>query len=114
MHIDTELIKPIAAEFNLSLVAFGEVIIDPSIPSAGSVVLSNPWGTQLEPAPTSPYKDSVTFDVLSGTIKTVYNAHRGLEGDDNIKVYPAYTSGNTGKTVCSLIIPGSQRTHGPR
>jgi hypothetical protein len=99
MDIDTELIKPIAAKLNLSFTAFGEVITDPSAPSSGSVVLSNPWGTQLEPAPTSPYKGSVAFDILSGTIKSVYNTHRGLGGNDNIKVYPTYMSGNTGRTV---------------
>jgi len=98
MNIDTELIKPLAAKLNLSFTAFGEVITDPSVPSSGSVALANPWGTQLEPAPTSSYKDSVAFDILSGTIKSVYNIHRGLGGDDNIKVYPTYTSGNTGKT----------------
>jgi hypothetical protein len=27
----------------------------------------------------------------------VYNAHRGLEGGDNIMVYPSYLLGNTGK-----------------
>ena len=97
MNIDTELIRPLAAKFNLSFTAFGEVITDPSAPSSGSVALSNPWGTQLEPAPTSSYKDSVAFDILSGTIKSVYNIHRGLEGNDNIKVYPNYMSGNTGR-----------------
>ena len=98
MNIDTELIRPLAAKLNLSFTAFGEVITDSSSPSSGSVALSNPWGTQLEPAPTSPYKDSVAFDILSGTIKSVYNIHRGLRGNDNIKVYPNYMSGNTGKT----------------
>jgi len=97
MSIDTELIRPLAAKFNLSLTAFGEVITDPSAPSSGSVALSNPWGTQLEPAPVTSYKDSVAFDILSGTIKSVYNIHRGLGGSDSIKVYPTYTSGNTGR-----------------
>ncbi|KAF9646522.1 carboxypeptidase S, partial [Thelephora ganbajun] len=94
-RIDTELLKPIAAKFNLSFTSFGEVITDPSVPYYGSVALSNPWGTQLEPAPISPYKSSVAFDILSGTVKSVYNAHRGLEGNDNIKVYPSYMTGNT-------------------
>ena len=98
MSIDTELIRPLAAKFNLSFTAFGEVITDPSAPSSGSVALSDPWGTQLNPAPSSSYKDSVAFDILSGTIKSVYNIHRGLRGNDNIKVYPTYTSGNTGKS----------------
>ena len=97
MNIDTELIKPLAAKFNLSFTAFGEVITDPSAPSSGSVDLSS-WGTRLEPAPISPYKDSAAFDILSGTIKSVYNDHRGLDGNDSIKVYPTYMSGNTGRT----------------
>jgi len=109
MNIDTELVKPIAAKFNLSLTSFGEVVIDPSVPSSGSVALSNPWGTQLEPAPTSSYKDSVAFDILSGTIKSVYNAHRGLGGNDNIKVYPSYTSGNTGRTDCRSKLSANSR-----
>jgi len=97
VNIGTELIRPLAAKFNLSFTSFGEVITDPSAPSSGSVTLFN-HSTRLEPAPISPYKDSVAFDILSGTIKSVYNAHRGLEGKDNIEVYPAYMSGNTGRT----------------
>ena len=99
VDIDTELLKPVAAKFNLSLTSFGKPITDPSLPSYGSVTLSNPWNTQLEPAPISQYKGSAAFDVLSGTIKGVYNTHRGLNGDDDIKVYPAYMTGNTGKTT---------------
>jgi len=104
MNIDTELIRPLAAKLNLSFTAFGEVITDPSAPPSGSVALSNPRGTQLEPAPTSPYKDSVAFDILSGTIKSVYNIHRGLGGNDNIKVYPNYMSGNTGRTTSFQVV----------
>ena len=97
MNIDTELIRPLAEKLNLSFTAFGEVITDPSAPSSGSVALFN-HSTRLEPAPTSPYKDSVAFDILSGTIKSVHNIHRGLRGNDNIKVYPSYMSANTGGT----------------
>ena len=99
--IDTELLKPIAAKFNLSFTSFGKPIADPSLPSYGSVALSDPWSTQLEPAPISPYRGSAAFDILSGTIKSVYNTHRGLKGDDDIKVYPAYMTGNTGRINCS-------------
>ena len=101
IEIDTDLVKPIATKFNLSLTSFGEVVTDPSVPYYGSVILSNPWGYTLEPAPVSPYKNTVAFDLLSGTIKSVYNGHRGLKGDDDIKVYPAYISGNTGETTPS-------------
>lgn len=111
IDIDTELLKPIAAKFNLSLTSFGEVITDPSVAYYGSVVISAPWGNILEPAPVSPYKSSPVFDILSGTIKSVYNVHRGLKGDDNIKVYPAYISGNTGAGNRSS---SCQWTHVPR
>lgn len=99
--IDTELLKPVAAKFNLSLTSFGKPITNPSLPAYGSVTLSNPWNIQLEPAPISQYKGSVAFDILSGTIKGVYNTHRGLNGDDEIKVYPAYMTGNTGMATRS-------------
>src|ERR1700743_970894 len=89
MEIDTDLVKPIATKFNPALPSFGEVVTDPSVPYYGSVALSNPRGHRLEPSPVSPYNSTVAFDLLSGTIKSVYNGHRGLEGDDNIKVYPA-------------------------
>lgn len=106
INIDTELLKPIAAKFNLSLTSFGEVITDPSAPYYGSVALSDPWNNQLEPAPISPYKGSAAFDILSGTIKSVYNTHRGLTGNDNIKVYPSYMTGNTGRAHCFFKAAG--------
>jgi hypothetical protein len=40
------------------------------------------------------------FDILSGTIKSMYNTHRGLTGNNNIKVYLSYMTGNTGRTNC--------------
>jgi hypothetical protein len=33
---------------------------------------------------------------LSGTIKATFNAHRGLDGADNIFVSPGILTGNTG------------------
>ena len=78
------------------MTSFGEAITDPTLPSYGSVVLSDPWNTESKPAPISPYKNSPASRILSGTIKGVYNVHRGLEGDNNIVVYPSYLFGNTG------------------
>ena len=106
VNINTELLEPVAAKFNLSLTSFGKVITDPSAPYYGSAVLSNQWDSALEPAPISPYKGSAAFDVLSGTIKSVYNAHRGLKGNNIIKVYPAYITGNTGEANCFPVISG--------
>jgi Gly-Xaa carboxypeptidase len=97
------LIKPLAENFNLSFIAFGVPITNPSLPSFGSLVISNAWGSQLEPAPVTPYtgKESAAYQLLSGTIKSVYNTHRGLVGNDNIQVQPGYQPGNTGKETLS-------------
>ena len=97
MQFASDLLKPLARSLNLSLTSFGEAITDPTLPTYGSIVLSDPWNTKLEPAPISPYKSSPASRIVSGTIKGTYNAHRGLEGDDNIMVYPSYLFGNTGK-----------------
>lgn len=103
MSYDTALLKPLAEKFNLSLKSFGEYITDPSLPSFGSVILSDAWGTFLEPAPTTPYGiNAGPYQVLSGTIKSVYNAHRGLEEGENVKVAPSHRAGNTGQK-CSQI-----------
>ena len=53
----------------------------------------------------SSYKDSVAFDILSSTIKSVYNIHRGSGDNDNIKVHPNYMSENTGKTDRRFRLP---------
>jgi hypothetical protein len=96
---DTALLEPLAAKFNLSFTAFGTRITDPALPSYGSLVAYDAWGTHLEPAPVSPYTgaESAAYQLLSGTIKSVYNTHRGLEGNDNVKVQPGYMTGNTGE-----------------
>ena len=101
----SDLLKPLAQQHNLSLTSFGEAVTDPTLPYYGSIVLSDPWNSEWEPSPISPYKNSPAFNLLSGTIKGVYNAHRGLEGDDNIVVYPSYLYGNTGEgfTLDSLF-----------
>ena len=110
VDIDTERLVPLAKELNLSVVSFGKHITDPSASSYGTLNLSNPLRTEFEPAPVSPYKDSAAFSLLSGTIKAVYNAHRGLSDldEDAIKVYPTYISGNTGKSMISFDFVGSE------
>jgi len=99
VDIDTERLTPLAKELGLSVVSFGKHTTDLSALSRGTLNISNPLGGEFEPAPVSPYKDSVAFSILSGTIKAVYNAHRGLSdpSEGAIKVYPKYSTGNTGK-----------------
>ena len=88
------------------MVSFGKQITDPSAQSYGTVNLSNPLGPGLEPAPVSPYRDSVAFSLLSGTIKAVYGAHRGVANPDGdaIMVYPTYSFENTGKSTHTLSL----------
>ncbi|KAH9074826.1 hypothetical protein EDB83DRAFT_2312331 [Lactarius deliciosus] len=77
---DTDILKHLAKEFNLSFTAFGSDITPTGAPTAGKLTLADAWESGLEPAPVTPTdEDSAPWQLLSGTIKAVYNAHRGLE-----------------------------------
>ncbi|KIK51550.1 hypothetical protein GYMLUDRAFT_181309 [Collybiopsis luxurians FD-317 M1] len=92
---DADLLLPLAKEFDLTFSAFGEIISTPEHTAAkGNLTLSSALG--LEPAPVSPIrgKSSAPYQLLSGTIKATYNAHRSLKGD-NIAVGPGMPTGNT-------------------
>ncbi|EIM86689.1 carboxypeptidase S [Stereum hirsutum FP-91666 SS1] len=105
MKSDTDRIIPLAARFNLSLTAFGEVITPADTPAYGTVTLSDAWGNQLAPAPVTPTgADAVPYKVLSGTIKATFNSHRaagfGLTDgqeieNETIVVSPGIMTGNT-------------------
>ncbi|KAH9066871.1 hypothetical protein EDB87DRAFT_1721053 [Lactarius vividus] len=93
---DTNILKHLAKEFNLSFTAFGLDITPDGVPTAGKLTLTDAWESGLEPAPVTPTdEDSAPWRLLSGTIKATYNSHRGLEGADNIFVSPGVMSGNT-------------------
>jgi Gly-Xaa carboxypeptidase len=96
---ETDVLKHLAKEFNLTFTAFGSEISPKAAPTAGKLTLTDAWGTALEPAPVTPTEDSAPWRLLSGTIKAAYNAHRGLEGADNIFVSPGIMSGNTGGCI---------------
>ena len=96
---DTHILKHLAKEFNLTFTAFGTDISPDGAPTAGRLILTDAWGTGLEPAPVTPTDDSAPWQLLSGTIKATYNAHRDLEGADNIVVSPGILSGNTGGCI---------------
>ncbi|KAI0352309.1 carboxypeptidase S [Trametes cingulata] len=91
---DTALLKGLAQDFNLSYTAFGSQITGKDAPAYGTLTISDAWGASLEPAPVSPI-DAPEYALLAGTIKATYNAHRDLEGDDNIIVAPGIMSGNS-------------------
>ena len=94
---DKDVLRHLAKEFNLTYTAFGSAISTEDGPTAGTLILTDAWGTALEPAPVTPFgEDSAPWQLLSGTIKATYNAHRGLNGEDNIFVSPGIMTGNTG------------------
>ncbi|KAI0954058.1 hypothetical protein AcW1_006673 [Taiwanofungus camphoratus] len=91
----TAILKPLATRFNLSYVAFGSHVTEEGVPSYGTLTLSDAWNTALEPAPVTPTgPDAVPFQLLAGTIKATYNAHRALQADP-ITVIPSLGAGNT-------------------
>ena len=94
---DAHIVKHLAEEFNLTYTAFGTVISTQDGPAAGTLMLSDAWITGLEPAPVTPSdEDSAPWRLFSGTIKATFNAHRDLDGPNNIFVSPGIMSGNTG------------------
>lgn len=101
---DIHVLKHLAEEFNLTYTAFGTAISTQDGPAAGTLMLSEAWHTGLEPAPVTPSdEDSAPWRLLSGTIKATFNAHRDLDGPNNIFVSPGIMSGNTGgctRPVC--------------
>jgi Gly-Xaa carboxypeptidase len=112
---DTNVLKPLAKEFNLTYTAFGSAISAEAGTAAGILTLTDAWGTALEPAPVTPTsEDSVPWQLLSGTIKATFNAHRGLEGEDNIFVSPGIMTGNTGRCSCLACCKREVDAYGPR
>ncbi|KAI0272776.1 carboxypeptidase S [Gloeopeniophorella convolvens] len=95
---NADILKSLAEEFNLNFTAFGTVNSPEDADYAGTLTLLDRPGTSLEPAPVTPTdEDSAPWQLLSGTIKATYNAHRGLEGEDNVIVSPGIMPGNTGR-----------------
>ncbi len=102
---DRDVLNHLAKEFNLTYTAFGSAIsTTEDSPSAGTLALTEAWGTPLEPAPITPFgEDSAPWQLLSGTIKATFNGHWGLDGADNIFVSPGITTGNTGRDTSPLF-----------
>lgn len=63
-------LSPVAAQYNLSVDAFG-TRIGSGEQSSGLVTLSDAFGTGLEPAPVTPSAGSAPYELLSGTIRNV-------------------------------------------
>ncbi|KAF9269527.1 carboxypeptidase S [Marasmius fiardii PR-910] len=91
---DRDLFAELARRFNLTYEAFGEEVSEKDAPSQGHLTLSAL--TVTEPSPVAPTKgrNAAPFEVLSGSIKATYNAHRSFTNDDVI-VAPGMMNGNT-------------------
>ncbi|PPQ79239.1 hypothetical protein CVT25_002805 [Psilocybe cyanescens] len=93
---DTALLKELGDKFNLTYDAFGSRISEADAPASGSLTLSDAFDGSLEPAPITPTgKDAAPYQLLTGTIKATYNAHRTLQNADPVIVAPSMMSGNT-------------------
>ncbi|KAJ3931943.1 MAG: carboxypeptidase S [Lentinula lateritia] len=88
---DIDLFLPLATKFGLQFSVFGEILYVPDAEMKGNLKFTTSIG--LEPAPVTPI-DSAPYQLLSGTIKATYNAHRALQGN-NIAVGPGMPTGNT-------------------
>ncbi|KAH9851926.1 carboxypeptidase S [Lenzites betulinus] len=87
----TSVVLPVAARFNLSVEAFGKNI---SAGTAGHVVLSDAFGTGLEPSPVTPMGDSDPYQVLAGTIMGTIESAKDYDASGVI-VAPLLQIGNT-------------------
>lgn len=93
---DTALLKHLAKKFNLTYSAFGTQVSEEGVPASGTLTLSAAFQAGLEPAPITPTgTDAAPYQLLSGTIKATYNAHRSIKDTDSIIVAPSIMSGNT-------------------
>ena len=88
---DSKVLTKLAKDFDLSYNAFGQNLVSGS---SGSLVLTDAWGTALEPAPVSP-TDEAPYKLLSGTIRATYETRPGVEQEREIKIAPGIMTGNT-------------------
>jgi len=94
---DTDLLIPLAKQFNLSMVAYGEKINTVDGSTSGSLTLTDAWGTALEPAPITPTgMDAEPWKLLSGTIVSTYamSSDHARTGEP-VVVAPDMSTGNT-------------------
>ncbi|KAH8834869.1 carboxypeptidase S [Flagelloscypha sp. PMI_526] len=94
---ETDRLKSLAHRYNLTFSAFGRDIVSSEV-SSGALVLAEAFGNPLEPAPRTPITTSdAPWQLLSGTIRSVYGKVRGLEEGhkDGIVVSPGQSTGNT-------------------
>ncbi len=96
-HI-TDTIRPIAKKYDLRVEAFGLQVASGS-GKGGRVLLSDAWGTALEPSPVTPTGKDDAYQILAGTIKATIESSEGYRtsGVKGVVVAPLLTIGNTGE-----------------
>ncbi|KAI0085827.1 carboxypeptidase S [Irpex rosettiformis] len=93
-----DVLSPVAVRFNLSIDAFGEALGDLASRKVayGKVVLSDAFGTGLEPAPITPTTESPPYELLSGIIRNVIEtSNRKAYVGRKVVVAPGILRGNT-------------------
>ena len=70
------VVVPVAARFNLSVDAFGKNV-SAGDGIGGHVVLSDAFGTGLEPSPVTPMGADDPYQILAGTIKATIESAEG-------------------------------------
>ncbi|KAJ2977815.1 hypothetical protein NUW54_g11373 [Trametes sanguinea] len=88
-----DVVVPAAARFNLSVEAFGKNVSAGSS-KGGHVVLSDAFGTGLEPSPVTPMGEHDPYHVLAGTIKSTIETAEGYNAS-GVVVAPLLQLGNT-------------------
>ena len=83
------IVSPVAAMYNLTLRAFGKNI---TVGDGGQLSLTDGFDTALEPAPTTPTKDSEAYSILAGTIVAALQSSPGYDAS-RIIVSPALAVG---------------------
>lgn len=95
----TDIVSPIAKEFNLSISAFSEEVeqVSPTLDTKGHLRISAAYGSGLDPAPVSPTKGSGPWELLSGSIMYTFSTNQrtsSIKTNDYV-VAPGLNLGNT-------------------
>jgi Gly-Xaa carboxypeptidase len=110
----SSILTPISQSLNISIDAFGNII---NGPARGKVVLSDAFGTALDPSPKTPTFGSAPWELLSGTIISVLQSsiRTGYEPDGvPVFVAPALSLGTFSRSPLDVCADGvvTYRQHG--
>ncbi|KAF7797259.1 hypothetical protein EIP86_008452 [Pleurotus ostreatoroseus] len=87
------VLRPIAKAYDMTLTAFG-MNAGGGSGNGGQMVVTDAWGTALEPSPSTPTADSRAWDILAGTIQSALQQSKTW-GKRKVAVAPMLAVGNT-------------------